>query len=79
MKHLAKQTGILLFWLAVWKAAAWLVGRPIFLVGPLETVQAFFRLLGQAAFWQSVVSSLGRIGPGFLLAFSMGLLCGAGA
>lgn len=79
MKHLAKQTGILLFWLAVWQAAAWLVGRPIFLVGPLETVQAFFRLLGQAAFWQAVVSSLGRIGTGFVLAFSLGLLCGAGA
>ena len=68
-----------MFWLAVWQAVAWLVGRPIFLVGPLETVQAFFRLLGQAAFWQSVVSSLGRIGTGFVLAFSLGLLCGAGA
>lgn len=79
MKNLAKHAGILLAWLIVWQTAAWLLDRPIFLAGPLETAEALVRLTGQAAFWQAVVSSLLRIGAGFALAFFFGLLCGGAA
>lgn len=68
---------ILLLWLTVWQLAADLTARPIFLVGPRETVCAFVRLAGSADFWQAVFSSLGRIGAGFGLAFFAGLLCGS--
>lgn len=74
-----RRAGILLFWLCIWQLAAWLLGKPIFLVGPLETFAAFVRLMGELAFWQSVGSSLGRIGAGFVLACSLGLLCGGAA
>lgn len=79
MKNVWKRAGILLFWLLLWQAAAWMLGRPIFLVGPWETFLAFGRLMGQPAFWQAVSASLMRIGAGFTLAFLLGLLCGAAA
>lgn len=67
---------ILLFWLMTWQlAAAWL-DRPIFLVGPAETVQAFVGLCQTAGFWRAVFSTMGRIGAGFGLAFLAGILCG---
>lgn len=79
METLFRRTGIVLFWLLLWQAAAWLLHQPIFLVGPWETLLALVRLAGQPAFWQSVCSSLGRIGTGFVLAFLLGILCGSAA
>lgn len=76
MKTLLRRTGILLFWLLLWQSVSWLLHRPIFLVGPAETLQALIRLALQPVFWQSVCSSLGRISAGFMLAFSLGILCG---
>lgn len=69
MQTLLRRTGIVLFWLLLWQSAAWLLCRPVFLVGPWETLLALIRLTGQPAFWQAVCSSLGRIGTGFILAF----------
>lgn len=79
METLIKRTGIVLFWLLLWQSAAWLLHRPIFLVGPWETLLALMRLIGQPAFWQAVCSSLVRIGAGFVLAFLLGILCGSAA
>ncbi len=74
--RLIKKTAILLFWLLLWQGISLWVNRPIFLVGPWETLAAVLRLSGTAAFWRSVFSSLVRIGFGFALAFGAGLLCG---
>lgn len=79
MGNLLRRAGMILFWLLLWQSAAWLIGRPIFLVGPWETLLALTRLFGQPAFWQAVCSSLGRIGTGFTLAFLLGILCGSAA
>lgn len=79
MHIVLKRTGIVLFWLFLWQLAAWLIGRPVFLTGPWETLLALFRLAGQLSFWQAVFSSLIRIGAGFILAFTLGLLCGCAA
>lgn len=79
MKILFRRTGIVLSWLVLWQAASWIIHRPIFLVGPWETLLALIRLGGQPAFWQAVCASLTRIGTGFALAFLLGLLCGSAA
>ena len=79
MQTLLRRTGIVLFWLLLWQSAAWLLCRPVFLVGPWETLLALIRLTGQPAFWQAVCSSLGRIGTRFILAFLLGILCGGAA
>lgn len=68
---------ILAFWLVVWQLVSNGIHRPIFLVGPVETLQALVRLAGTADFWRSVFPSLARIGAGFGLAFLAGLLCGS--
>ena len=62
--RLIKKTAILLFWLLLWQGISLWVNRPIFLVGPWETLAAVLRLSGTAAFWRSVFSSLVRIGFG---------------
>ena len=53
MQTLLRRTGIVLFWLLLWQSAAWLLCRPVFLVGPWETLLALIRLTGQPAFWQA--------------------------
>ncbi|MDO4294585.1 MAG: ABC transporter permease subunit [bacterium] len=65
---------IFLFWLTVWQAVSLLLHNPIVLVGPLETLKALQRLVITMEFWLSILSSLARIGSGFLLAFSAGIL-----
>lgn len=75
-KRTAKKLAILLFWLAVWQIVSDCLDRPIFLVGPVETFRAFFRLALMADFWRVAAASTGRITAGFLTAFAAGLLCG---
>ncbi len=79
METIVRRTGIVLCWLALWQALSWLVRRPVFLVGPWETLLALTRLAGQPVFWQAVCSSTARIGTGFALAFFLGILCGSAA
>ncbi len=74
-----KKAAILLFWLCLWQGISLWVDRPIFLVGPCETLAAIFRLAGTGPFWHAVFSSLARIGFGFALAFCIGLICGSAA
>ena len=67
----------LLFWLAVWQTASFLIDNNIFLVGPLEVLKALAAQLPTLRFWQTVGSSFLRIGGGFLLAFFAGIFLGA--
>ncbi len=77
MRGWQRKTAIFLFWLILWQIVSAWIARPIFLVGPVETVQAILRLSGTAAFWRAVWGSLLRIGAGFGLAALAGLLCGS--
>jgi NitT/TauT family transport system permease protein len=71
-----RKAGVLLFWLLFWQTAAWYIHRPVFLVGPWETLLALGRLACRAEFWRAVFASLYRIGTGFFLAFLAGLVFG---
>lgn len=55
------------FWLAVWQAAAMLVGQEVFLVSPVQALRTLVQLLPQADFWQRIGFSAGRILLGFVL------------
>lgn len=72
-----RKTAILIFWLILWQMLSDWINKPIYLVGPVETVQALIHLTGSASFWEAVWGSLARIGTGFALAFVVGLLCGS--
>ena len=66
-KSRKKQLISILFWLAVWQAAAILIGQEVFLVSPVQALVMLVELLPQAEFWQRVAFSTGRILLGFLL------------
>ncbi len=77
MENWKRKTAILVFWILLWQLVSDWVGSPIFLVGPIETVQAILRLCVTSSFWQAVWGSLTRIGAGFGLAFLTGVVCGS--
>ena len=68
-----------LFWLALWQAAALLIGNSIILASPLETGKALVSQLFLAEFWSVFFSSCLRISLGFLGAFLLAAVFGAAA
>ena len=58
-------------WLLVWQLAAWTLGKPILLVGPVEVIVRLFSLAGERTFWQAAWGSLWRIAGGFFLALGL--------
>ena len=72
-KTLLRRAGAVLFWLAVWQAAAMAIGQEVFLVSPVQALRCLLRLLPQADFWHRVGFSTGRI----LLGFGLGVVCSA--
>lgn len=77
MGNWRRKTAILLFWLMLWQIMSGWINKPIYLVGPIETMQALLRLVDSSSFWRAVGGSLARIGAGFGLAAVVGLLCGS--
>ena len=67
------------FWLAVWQAAAMLIGQEVFLVSPLQAAAVLVQLLPQADFWQRVLFSAGRILMGFVLGALVSVLLAVAA
>ena len=72
-KTLLRRAGAVLFWLAVWQAAAMVIGQEVFLVSPIQAAGTLMELLPQAEFWQRIGFSAGRI----LLGFGLGVVCSA--
>ncbi|MDR0627361.1 MAG: ABC transporter permease subunit [Bifidobacteriaceae bacterium] len=62
------------FWLAVWQAAALLVGNDALLASPLDVLAAFARLAPTAGFWATVGYSGARIAVGFALGAAVGAM-----
>ena len=53
-KTLLRRAGAVLFWLAVWQAAAMAIGQEVFLVSPVQALRCLLRLLPHADFWHRV-------------------------
>ena len=78
MRSKIQKTAIpLAFWLAVWAAAAALVGREMILPGPGAVIRATILLAAEPHFWKSAVLSLLRVGLGFFLGVVLGTALGA--
>lgn len=71
-----KMLGYAAFWLLVWEAASLLVGNSILLAGPFDTALRLVELVPTAAFWQTILSSFGRIALGFAVGFAGALALG---
>ncbi|MCL1996915.1 MAG: ABC transporter permease subunit [Defluviitaleaceae bacterium] len=77
IKKIKTKLKILLFWLAIWEIANRIVANRVLMVGPFATVERLFQLASEAAFWQAITFSLGRILFGFTLAFVVGIVMAA--
>lgn len=78
-KQRAQRLLAVVFWLAVWQAAAMAVGQEVFLVSPVQALRTLVQLLPQADLWQRVGFSSGRIMLGFLLGTLTGSVLAVGA
>ena len=78
-KNRAGLLAAMVFWLAVWQAAAMLIGQEVFLVSPLQAAAVLVQLLPQADFWQRVLFSTGRILLGFVLGALVSVLLAVAA
>ena len=65
---------IILFWLLIWEAAAYLVGASILLVSPRVTFLRLIEMAGTISFWSSILMSMQRIMLGFFIALSIGVV-----
>lgn len=74
-----RRAAVLLFWLALWQAAAVLIGNDIIFVGPAEVLMALASELPERIFWLSLGVSTLRICLGFFLAFLLAVLVGTAA
>lgn len=61
-----------MFWLGVWELAARMIDLPFAIPTVEATLVALARLVGTAAFWQTIGASLGRIIQGIVLGTALG-------
>lgn len=73
-KRMMQKILVFLFWLGVWYLTACLVNNRVLLASPLETGKKLIGFLADAEVYRIVFYSLLRIGTGFLLGLSMGVL-----
>ena len=66
-----------IFWLIVWQLAALWVAEPILLVTPLAALSRLLELVQTAAFWKSILFSVGHILLGFLFSAVLGIALAA--
>lgn len=75
-KRLIKAAAVL-FWLAVWAAAAALLGQELLIPGPVPVFTRLAALAATGAFWVKVAFSLLRILGGFAAGAALGILFAA--
>lgn len=76
-REMWKKALVLVFWLAVWQGAAYLIHNHILLAGPVEVVRRLIAELGKRSFYAAVFGTLGRILTGFFLGLTAGILFGS--
>lgn len=65
---------VILFWVGIWAAAAYHIGKPLLLPSPISVFVRILELLQQTSFWQITGLTLIRISFGILLAILLGVL-----
>jgi len=74
VKEKIKKLYGVIFWVAVWQLMAMKIGKEVLLASPAATFRALTDLMGQPAFWHTVIFSLTRIMLGFTLAVAAGVV-----
>lgn len=76
-KHFLFSGLAVLFWLAVWQIASFVIGQEILLVSPVSVLCKLLLLIQEADFWKTVGFSFLRIFAGFFSAAAGGCLAAA--
>ena len=76
VKNNVKKLYGVLFWVALWQLMAMKIGKEVLLASPAATFRALTGLMGQPAFWHTIIFSLTRIMLGFTLAVVRGVALG---
>lgn len=71
------RAAVMIFWLAVWQGAAYLIHNKILLAGPVDVLLRLFEELGKRSFYLSVAGTLCRILAGFFSGLLAGLVFGS--
>lgn len=71
-KNLTKLLLALLFWALIWQTAAMVKGNPLLLPTPGRVLLRLIQLMGEAAFWQTTLISIGRVLLGVVLGICLG-------
>lgn len=73
-KNFVKKGAGLLFWILIWQLLSVKIGKEVLLASPLATFKALVSLVGESAFWHTVLFSVTRILAGFFLGLFAGVL-----
>ena len=76
-KDLLKRLAAVVFWLAVWAAAALILDQPLLLPAPWAAARRLLALLLTGQFWTVTLTSLARVLAGVLAAAAAGVLLAA--
>ena len=74
MKKKLIAAAAVVFWIAVWQAAAMAVGKSLLLASPVEVAQRLVTLVPEQSFCSSILFSTGRIMLGFLGGMTAGVI-----
>ena len=74
LKRVLRGVLIALFWLGIWEAGAFAVGKPLLFPGPWSVLRTLVELLKTPEFYRVTGNSLWNILQGFLLATVLGVL-----
>ncbi len=74
LNKLSKGLAIAAFWIAVWQGIALLVGQPLFVPSPLDTVASLGGLIVTSKFWLSILFTFYRVVFGLVVSLVLGLV-----
>ncbi len=69
----------IVFWIAFWQIASMIIDKEMRLASPVAVIGAFFHLVGEGMFWNSILRSFTSIAGGFFLSLLFGVIFAIGS
>ncbi len=74
LRRAARSVLVILFWLAVWQAAAMIVNNALFIPSPAETFSSLGRIAATLDYWLSIGATFYRVVLGIAISFVLGVI-----
>lgn len=76
LKNILTSIAVAIFWLLLWQLVAAIIGKPLLLPSPIQTLQSLFELIQTNRFYLASALSLVRIMAGYLIGVILGVMFG---